>query len=110
MPVLVRGVSGTGKEVIATAIHALSGRRGPLLPVNCGAIPATLLESELFGSRRGAFSGAEDRTGLVRSAEHGTLFLDEVVELPASSQAALLRFLQDGEIMPLGAGVSSSFA
>jgi DNA-binding NtrC family response regulator len=103
VPVLVRGESGTGKEVIATAIHALSGRRGPLLPVNCGAIPATLLESELFGSKRGAFSGAEDRTGLVRGAEHGTLFLDEVVELPLSSQAALLRFLQDGEIMPLGA-------
>ena len=103
VPVLLRGESGTGKEVVATAIHALSGRRGPLLPVNCGAIPATLLESELFGSRRGAFSGAEDRIGLVRSAEHGTLFLDEVVELPPSSQAALLRFLQDGEIMPLGA-------
>jgi sigma-54 dependent transcriptional regulator, acetoin dehydrogenase operon transcriptional activator AcoR len=103
VPVLVRGESGTGKEVIASAVHALSGRRGPLLPVNCGAIPAGLLEGELFGSRRGAFSGAEDRVGLVRSAEHGTLFLDEVVELPASSQAALLRFLQDGEITPLGA-------
>jgi sigma-54 dependent transcriptional regulator, acetoin dehydrogenase operon transcriptional activator AcoR len=103
VPVLLRGESGTGKEIMATAIHALSGRRGPLLPVNCGAIPATLLESELFGSRRGAFSGAEDRPGLVRSAENGTLFLDEVVELPATSQAALLRFLQDGEIVPLGA-------
>lgn len=103
VPVLLRGESGTGKEVIATAIHNLSGRRGPLVPVNCGAIPATLLESELFGSRRGAFSGAEDRAGLVRSAENGTLFLDEVVELPAASQAALLRFLQDGEIAPLGA-------
>jgi DNA-binding NtrC family response regulator len=103
VPVLVRGESGTGKEVIASAVHALSGRRGPLQPVNCGAIPAGLLEGELFGSRRGAFSGAEDRAGLVRSAEHGTLFLDEVVELPASSQAALLRFLQDGEITPLGA-------
>jgi transcriptional regulator with AAA-type ATPase domain len=103
VPVVVRGESGTGKEVIATAIHALSGRRGALVPVNCGAIPAALLEGELFGSRRGAFSGAEDRAGLVRSAEHGTLFLDEVVELPAASQAALLRFLQDGEILPLGA-------
>jgi DNA-binding NtrC family response regulator len=102
VPVLVRGESGTGKEVAASAVHALSGRRGPLLPVNCGAIPAALLEAELFGSRRGAFSGAEDRAGLVRSAEHGTLFLDEVVELPATSQAALLRFLQDGEILPLG--------
>jgi DNA-binding NtrC family response regulator len=102
VPVLVRGESGTGKEVVARAVHALSGRRGPLVPVNCGAIPATLLEGELFGSKRGAFSGAEDRTGLVRSAEHGTLFLDEVVELPATSQAALLRFLQDGEVTPLG--------
>jgi DNA-binding NtrC family response regulator len=103
VPVLVRGESGTGKEIVATAVHALSGRRGPLLPVNCGAIPAALLEGELFGSRRGAFSGAEDRIGLVRSAEHGTLFLDEVLELPATSQAALLRFLQAGEILPLGA-------
>ncbi|HET9626642.1 MAG TPA: sigma 54-interacting transcriptional regulator [Kofleriaceae bacterium] len=102
VPVLVRGDSGTGKEVVARAVHALSGRRGPLVPVNCGAIPATLLEGELFGSTRGAFSGAEDRTGLVRSAEHGTLVLDEVVELPAASQAALLRFLQDGEVTPLG--------
>ena len=102
VPVLVRGETGTGKEVIAKAVHALSGRSGPLLPVNCGAIPAGLLEGELFGSRRGAFSGAEDRTGLIRSAEHGTLFLDEVVELPVPSQAALLRFLQDGEITPLG--------
>ena len=103
VPVLVRGDTGTGKEVVARAVHALSGRRGPLLPVNCGAIPAALIEGELFGSRRGAFSGAEDRAGLVRSAEHGTLFLDEVAELPAASQAALLRFLQDGEIAPLGA-------
>lgn len=103
VPILVRGESGTGKEVVAKAVHAVSGRRGPLVPVNCGAIPAALLEGELFGSRRGAFSGAEDRAGLVRSAEHGTLFLDEVVELPVASQAALLRFLQDGEITPLGA-------
>jgi transcriptional regulator of acetoin/glycerol metabolism len=102
VPVLVRGESGTGKEVIARSVHALSQRRGPLVPVNCGAIPAALVEGELFGSRRGAFSGAEDRSGLVRTAEHGTLFLDEVVELAAASQAALLRFLQDGEITPLG--------
>jgi transcriptional regulator with PAS, ATPase and Fis domain len=102
--VLARGESGTGKEVVAAAIHELSGRAGPLVAVNCGAIPATLVESELFGSRRGAFSGAEDRPGLVRGAEGGTLFLDEIAELPASSQTALLRFLQDGEVQPLGAG------
>ncbi|HET9626738.1 MAG TPA: sigma 54-interacting transcriptional regulator, partial [Kofleriaceae bacterium] len=103
VPVLVLGESGTGKEVVASAVHALSGRRGPLVPVNCGAIPAALVESELFGSRRGAFSGAEDRTGFVRAAEHGTLLLDEVGELPLASQAALLRFLQEGEVAPLGA-------
>src|SRR5262249_54634510 len=104
VPVLVRGDSGTGKEVVSSAIHALSGRSGPFVPVNCGAIPPTLVESELFGSRRGAFSGAEDRAGLVPSAERGTLFLDEIAELPATSQAALLRVLQDGEVQPLGAG------
>jgi transcriptional regulator with PAS, ATPase and Fis domain len=76
--------------------------------VNCGAIPATLVESTLFGSRRGAFSGAEDRVGLVRSAEHGTLFLDEVAELPLASQAALLRVLHEGEVLPLGASKALS--
>jgi sigma-54 dependent transcriptional regulator, acetoin dehydrogenase operon transcriptional activator AcoR len=104
VPVVARGESGTGKELIAAAIHELSGRTGPLVAVNCGAIPPALLESELFGSRRGAFSGAEDRLGLVRGAEGGTLFLDEIAELPAASQTALLRFLQDGEVLPLGAG------
>jgi transcriptional regulator with PAS, ATPase and Fis domain len=104
VPVIVRGESGTGKEVMASAIHALSGRGGPLVAVNCGAIPPTLIESELFGTRRGAFSGAEDRLGLVRSAERGTLFLDEVAELPAASQASLLRVLQEREVLPLGAG------
>jgi DNA-binding NtrC family response regulator len=106
VPVLLRGDSGTGKEVLARAVHALSRRAGELVAVNCGAIPTTLIESELFGSRRGAFSGAEERPGLVRSADRGTLFLDEVAELPASSQAALLRVLQDGELMPLGASKS----
>jgi DNA-binding NtrC family response regulator len=104
VPLLVRGESGTGKELVAGAIHKLSGRGGPLVAVNCGALPATLVESELFGSRRGAFSGAEDRPGLVRNAERGTLFLDEVAELPLASQAALLRMLQQGELLPLGAG------
>jgi len=102
--VLLQGDSGAGKEVAANAIHRLSGRSGPFLPVNCGGLPETLIESELFGSRKGAFSGADkDRPGLVRSAEHGTLFLDEIGELPASAQAALLRVLQDGEILPIGA-------
>jgi len=108
VPVIVRGASGTGKEVVASAIHALSGRSGPMVAVNCGAIPATLIESTLFGSRRGAFSGAEDRAGLVRSAEYGTLFLDEVAELPVASQAALLRVLQEGEVLPLGASKALS--
>ena len=102
VPMLVRGDSGTGKEIVAQAIHTLSGRSGAFVPVNCGAIPETLVESELFGSRRGAFSGAEDRAGHVRNADRGTLFLDEIAELPATSQAALLRVLQNGEVMPLG--------
>lgn len=102
--VVLQGESGTGKEVVATAMHRLSGRSGPFLPVNCGGLPETLIESELFGSRKGAFSGADkDRPGLVRSADHGTLFLDEIGELPASAQSALLRVLQDGEILPIGA-------
>ena len=103
IPVLVLGESGTGKEGIAGVVHSLSGRDGPLVAVNCGALPANLVESELFGSRRGAFSGAEDRPGLIRGAERGTLFLDEVAELPLSSQAALLRVLQEKQILPLGA-------
>jgi len=106
VPILVRGESGTGKELVADAVHALARRSGPLVAVNCGSIPATLIESELFGTRRGAFSGAEDRAGLVRTADRGTLFLDEVAELSAPAQAALLRLLQEGEIQPLGAGKS----
>src|SRR5262249_28309865 len=84
VPVLVRGETGAGTDVIAAAIHEHSGRTGPLIAVNCGGIPSTLLESELFGTRRGAFSGAEDRPGLVRNADRGTLFLDEIAELPLS--------------------------
>src|SRR5262249_3253248 len=103
LPMLIRGESGTGKEVAAHTIHELSGRRGAMIAVNCGAIPASLIESELVGSRRGAFSGAEDREGIVRGAEHGTLFLDEVAELPLPSQVALLRLLQSGEVLSLGA-------
>ncbi|HEY0481743.1 MAG TPA: sigma 54-interacting transcriptional regulator, partial [Kofleriaceae bacterium] len=102
--VLVRGETGTGKEVIARAVHDVSGRRGAFVPVNCGALPRNLIESELFGHRRGAFSGAnEERDGLVRRAHQGTLFLDEIAELPEESQVALLRVLQEGEVRPVGA-------
>jgi transcriptional regulator with AAA-type ATPase domain len=104
IPILIRGETGTGKELIARAIHDLSGRRGAFVPVNCGALPRTLVESELFGSKRGAFSGAQvDRDGLVRRADGGTLFLDEIAELPEESQVALLRVLQEGEVRPVGA-------
>src|SRR5262249_20455683 len=91
---LVRGESGTGKELIARAVHRLSERPGAFVAVNCGALPETLVETELFGYRKGAFSGAnEDRPGLVRAADKGTLFLDEIGDLEAASQAVLLRVL-----------------
>ncbi len=104
LPVHIHGETGTGKELAARAVHALSGRTGRFVAVNCGALPGTLLEGELFGHRKGAFTGAsDDRAGLIRSADGGTLFLDEIAELPAPSQAALLRVLQEGEVVPLGA-------
>jgi transcriptional regulator with PAS, ATPase and Fis domain len=104
IPILLHGETGTGKEVVARALHAASGREGPFVPVNCGAIPATLVESELFGHRKGAFSGAvEDRPGVVRRAHRGTLLLDEIGELPKAMQVAFLRVLQDGEVRPVGA-------
>ena len=102
--VVLLGESGTGKEVFAQQLHDWSGRTGAFQAVNCAAIPATLLESELFGYKRGAFSGADrDKTGLVRSADGGTLFLDEIGDMPPDAQAKLLRVLQSKEIVPVGA-------
>jgi transcriptional regulator with AAA-type ATPase domain len=104
VPIVLLGETGTGKDVLARAVHALSGRAGPFLAINCGALPSTLIESELFGHRRGAFTGAtEDRPGLFRAASGGTLFLDEIGDLPLPLQAAFLRVLQEGEVLPLGA-------
>ncbi len=101
--ILIRGESGTGKELIARAIHALSGRGGAFVAINCGALPPTLVESELFGYERGAFSGAAHaKSGLIRSAHGGTLFLDEIGDLAAESQTALLRVLQEREVTPVG--------
>jgi len=103
VPIELAGDSGTGKELAARAVHAISGRPGRFVAVNCGSLPGSLLEAELFGHKKGAYTGAtDDRVGFVRSADGGTLFLDEVAELPPASQAALLRVLQEREVVPLG--------
>ena len=105
VPVLIRGESGSGKELVAQSIHDLGARsEGPFIAINCGAIPDTLLESELFGSTRGAFTDArQDRRGALSRADGGTLFLDEIGDISPSFQVKLLRFLQDGVVTPLGA-------
>ena len=109
LSVVLRGASGTGKEVVASELHRLSGRAGRFGAVNCAAIPALLLESELFGFKRGAFSGADrDKPGLIRAADGGTLFLDEIGDMPLDAQAKLLRVLQAKEVLPLGATAPES--
>jgi DNA-binding NtrC family response regulator len=103
LSVVLEGESGTGKEVLARGVHELSGRSGPLVAVNCGAIAPELLEAELFGHRKGAFSGAtESSPGLVRASHGGTLFLDEIGEMPPRAQVALLRVLQERAVLAVG--------
>ncbi len=108
VPILITGESGTGKEVIADLIHAFSPRnKSKIIKINCAALPRELIESELFGSVKGAFTGAHaDREGLFRQAEGGTLFLDEISEMPVDTQSKLLRVLQDQEVRPVGGRIS----
>jgi DNA-binding NtrC family response regulator len=102
--VLIEGETGTGKELIARLVHERSGRRGPFIPVNCGAIPPELMETELFGHAKGAFTGAhQQRDGLFVAAKGGTLFLDEIIEMRSDLQVKLLRALEESRIRPVGA-------
>ncbi len=103
-PVHIYGESGTGKELVAHLIHDAGARRdGPFVPVNCGAIPTELMESELFGHKKGSFTGAiADKQGLIQSAEGGTLFLDEIADLPLHMQVKLLRVIQEKSVRPVG--------
>lgn len=103
-PVFITGESGTGKEVVANLVHRLSNRNeGPFIAINCGAIPSDLLESELFGHKKGSFTGAtQDKQGLIQSAHGGSLFLDEIAELPLNMQVKLLRAVQEKAIRPIG--------
>ncbi|MDV9524075.1 sigma-54 factor interaction domain-containing protein, partial [Clostridioides difficile] len=101
--VLITGETGTGKELFAHSIHAASRRAGqPFVAVNCAALPESILEGLLFGSRKGAFTGAENRKGLFQEADGGTLYLDEINSMPLNLQAKLLRVLQEKQVMPLG--------
>lgn len=104
LPILLLGETGTGKEVLARAVHRQSGRPGAFVAVNCGALSPSLLDAQLFGHCRGSFSGAtRDEPGLVRAADRGTLLLDEVGDMPPAAQVALLRVLQESEVLPVGA-------
>jgi len=109
-PIHISGESGTGKELVARLIHETGPRKdGPFVPVNCGAIPAELMESEFFGHRKGSFTGAvTDKAGLVQAANTGTLFLDEIADLPLSMQVKLLRVIQEQSVRPVGASREES--
>lgn len=109
LPILLIGATGTGKELFAHHIHATSRRSGPLVDLNCGALPQEITESLLFGHRRGAFTGAvESVTGHLQRAHHGTLFLDEVLHLSVPAQVKFLRALETGEVQPVGSGSKQS--